>query len=273
MRIVMPLYEFERNAIQSFSFSDCDIAIKPFIPDEEVNFSGFSKLDTHHIKSASWALIYDGGDPVYKPLVNLLLMSFRIFLDHSPPFIKYRLCKADNQVTKLNQPMTYNYSAEKNRIAYENANLLQIDAGFQHLRKMDATSTRTKNALYFLYRAFHADKWIDSFVLMMCSLESLFSKDAPGGATDAITTRVSSLLGSQTRCTKSDIEDLYDLRSRMTHGRLEASDDPGGNLKCLEHLEFVTVRCFRELVNSNAYAHYATKTARDRFMGTLNTSP
>ncbi len=107
---------------------------------------------------------------------------------------------------------------------------------------------------------------------MMCSLESLFSKAAPGGATEAITSRVSSLLGSQTRCTKSDIEKLYDLRSKMTHGRLEVSDDPGENLKYLEHLEFITVCCFREIVKRNAYVHYATKSARDGFMGTLNTS-
>lgn len=274
MRIVMPLYEFKCCAIQSFSFSDCDIAIKPFTPDEEIDFSELSKLDTSHIKSASWAFIYEGDGPACKPLVNLLLMSFRIFLDHRPPFIKYQLCKADNQISKLTQPMTYNYSAETNRIAYENENLLQIDTGFQHLQKMHTTSTRTKNALYFLYRAFHADKWIDSFVLMMCSLESLFSKDTNDrNSTKAITNRVSSLLSSQTRCTKLDIEKLYEIRSKMVHGRLEASDDPGENLKYLEHLEYVTVRCFRELVNNKAYAHYASKAARDRFMGTLNTSP
>ncbi len=58
----------------------------------------------------------------------------------------------------------------------------------------------------------------------------------------------------------------------MTHGRLEASDDPKKNLKYLEHLEFVTTRCIRELVKNNAYVHYAKKSTRDSFMGTLNTT-
>jgi hypothetical protein len=268
----MPLYEFKSNLNQSFSFSDCNIAIERFSSEGQVDYSELSKLDTHHIQSASWALVYDGEHSAHRSLVNLLLISFRIFLDQSPPFIKYRLYKAENQVIKLSQPMTYNYSVKKRKISFDGRSLLQVNEGFQHLRKMDMISTRTRNSLYFLYRAFHAEKWIDSFILMTCSLESLFSKDAHGGATDAIASRVSSLLGSQVRCTKKDVENLYDLRSEMTHGRLEVSDDPGENLRHLEHLEFVTIRCFRELARNNAYEHYRSKLTRDRFMGALNTS-
>lgn len=272
MQIVMPLFGFESRNIRSHSLSGSNISIQP-LKENDLNLSelsGLSERDILRIKSASWALIYDGNDPKYKQLVNLLLMSFRIFSDLQPPVIKYRLCKDNNQSSSICQPMTSNFSAEKERAPYESTDIEQIEAGFQHLRKMDAMSSRTHNALYFLFRAFHADKWIDSFVLMMCSLESLFSKDKPGGATDAITTRVSSLLGSQMRCTKKDLANLYKLRSDMTHGRLEASDDVGENLRSLEHLEFVAVHCFRELVKRNAYVHYATKLERDNFMGTLN---
>jgi hypothetical protein len=124
--------------------------------------------------------------------------------------------------------------------------------------------------LYFIYRAFHSDKWIDSFLLMTSALESLFSKDAPGGATAAISTRVASFLGSADRCTKNDIEKLYDLRSSMTHGRIAANDDPAGNLAELEHLEYVTNVAFRKLLESQKYLCFRTKADRDAFMGTLN---
>ena len=106
----------------------------------------------------------------------------------------------------------------------------------------------------------------------MCSLESLFSKDRPGSATAAITTRVSSLLGSKVKCTKDDINELYDLRSRMTHGNLKASDEPGDNLEKLNHLDFITVECFRAIADRKLYKEYSDKSSRDRLMGTLNTS-
>lgn len=272
MQSVMPLFGFEGNNIQSYSFGDSGIFIRPF-EGTACDFSeleGLSEKDICQIKRASWALVYEGDDDRYKSLVNLLLMSFRVFSDHPPPVIKYRLSKNSGQSFRINQPMTRNLSANKGRASYGSTDIEQIDAGFQHLRKMDAISPRTHNAIYFLYRAFHADKWIDSFVLMMCSLESLFSKDQPGGATDAITTRVSSLLGSRDRCTKADLENLYKLRSDMTHGRIEVGDDARKNLESLEHLEFVAVHCFRELVKKKAYVRYATPSERNKFMGTLN---
>lgn len=274
MRIVMPLFEFEYYGSQPFTFTDCDLSIAPFDAHEIPRIPLFSAQDIHHMEAESWALIYDGTDAAgYKVVTNLLLMSFRIFSDHHPPFVKYRLAsEASNLSGGINQPMTYNFSADSSHDGYQITDFALVDTGFQHLRRMEAISARTHNALYFLYRAFHSHGWIDAFLLMMNALESLFSKDAPGGAARTIATRVTSLLGSQTRCTKADIEALYDLRSAMTHGRLVANDNPGENLRQLEHLEFVSVRCIRELIARNAYTHYASKADRDRFMGTLNTS-
>jgi hypothetical protein len=105
---------------------------------------------------------------------------------------------------------------------------------------------------------------------MTAALESLFSKDAPGGATEAIAARVASLLDSAERCTKADVEQLYDLRSAMTHGRIVASDDPGENLAKLEHLEYVANAAFRKLIETRKYTSFRTKAERDAYMGTLN---
>lgn len=272
MRIVMPLFEFEYGGSRPFVFTDCGLAIEPFASHQIPKLPLFSAQDVHHMEAESWALVHDCADiQGHKVLANLLLMSFRIFSDHHPPFIKYRLCDtAPELCARISQPMTYNFSVEKPRDGYQLTDLQAIDAGFQHLRSMEATSARTHNALYFTYRAFHSHGWVDAFLLLMNALESLFSKDAPGGAAGTIAIRVASLLRSQPRCTRADIEGLYDVRSAMTHGRLVANDDPGGTLKQLEHLEFVLVRCLRELVARTAYRHYANKADRDRFMGTLN---
>lgn len=275
MRIVMPLFEFGLKDATRFAFADSSIAIEPLVNDDIPRVALFSEQDLGFMQRESWALTYDSPTTdSYKSLVNLLLISFRVLSDNYPPFIKYRLCSANPQFcTRLGQPMLYNFAIQRPHKPFDNTDLRQIDAGFQHLRKMDAISPRTHNALYFVYRAFHTDKWIDSFLLLMSSLEALFSNDTPGAATRAITRRVSSLLGNTPHCTEADIRRLYHLRSDMTHGRMVVDDDAGKNLEELGHLEFVTSRCFRELVNTAAYVHYEDKPKRDRFMGTLDARP
>lgn len=275
MCIMMPLFEFELKGSTRFAFTDCPIAIEPFMDSDIPKVPLFSEQDVRFMQAESWALTYDSPDTnSYKSLVNLLLISFRVLSDNYPPLIKYRLCKTNTQLcTRLGQPMMYNFSIQRPHKPFDDTDLRQIDVGFQHLRRMDAISPRTHNALYFVYRAFHTDKWIDSFLLMMSSLEALFSNDTPGAATRAITRRVSSLLGNRPRCTEADIKKLYQLRSDMTHGRVVVDDDAGKNLEQLGHLEFVVSRCFRELVNAAAYVHYETKPKRDHFIGTLDARP
>jgi hypothetical protein len=200
-------------------------------------------------------------------------MAFKIFCEKRNPFVKYRLCFQDYSLcARLNDTITYNYSQPRTAGRFGSDDLAPIRDGFQSLTEMDQLSTRTHNAVYFLYRAWHNTKWIDSFIFMMCALESLFSKDKPGGATATITTRVSSLLNSKPKCTKKDIEDLYELRSRLTHGNIVASDDPDSNLAALNHLEYLTIQSIRALVETSSYKEYSSKSSRDRLMSRLNTS-
>ena len=106
-------------------------------------------------------------------------------------------------------------------------------------------------------------------MVWMCSC---FIARFSGSATAAITTRVSSLLSSKAKCTKDDISELYDLRSRIMHGNIKASDEPGDELKKLNHLDFLTVECFKAIADRKLYKEYSDKSSRDRLMGTLNTN-
>lgn len=271
MRITMPLFWFELKGVDVYSFDDTGISISPF---QEADIPGiplFSEQDVRHIKDkAPWALIYESADVEgYKTKINILLLAFKIFCEKRYPFIKFRLCNENHSFCRrLNDTITYDYSHPKIREQFTITDLDRIKEGFLSLIDMDQVSIRTHNALYFLYRAWHITKWMDSFILMMCSLESLFSKDKPGSATVTITTRVSSLLGSKEGCTKKDIEELYDLRSRMTHGNIKASNDPGDNLAKLNHLDFVVVECFRTIADNKLYKEYSDKSSRDK----LNTT-
>ena len=115
-----------------------------------------------------------------------------------------------------------------------------------------------------------AAKWIDAFMMYMAAIESLFSKDKPGGATEAIKTRVATLLNQVNGTTKEDIGGLYDLRSEMTHGRIEITDDPKENLQSLAQLQRLLIFCLDIILDRELFMFYATKKERDNFMGTLN---
>ena len=278
-RIVMPLFLFECEEMSNYKFGNTGLSIEQFSDDDVLKNPLFSKQDIRHMQvEPGFSIVFDQGNADgYKNLTNLLLMSFKIFCEIRYPFIKYRICK-DNPMlcSRLNETITYNFSFPKTIRPYSLSEIGIVDRGFQSLIDMDRVSGRTHNALYFLYRAFHSIKWMDAYILMMSSIESLFSKDKPGGATAAITTRVSSLLSDNPRCTKKDIENLYEIRSRIIHGKItgpdfnEAKDDKEDKLANLDKLEYVTIECIKELVKSNRCKNYADKKTRDKFMGTLN---
>jgi len=273
MKIIMPLFWFHLEDIAVYSFDDTGISIAPFNKSEILKIPLFSEQDLRYISDdATWAMICDSSVEEYKVKVNILLLAFKIFCGKRYPFIRYRLCSENPSFcSTLYDGITYNYSHPRTEEPFNPTDLDCIKEGFLSLIEMDRVSIRTHNALYFLYSAWTNLKWMDSFILMMCSLESLFSKDKQGSATAAISTRVASLLNTKPKCTKGDIEDLYDLRSRITHGNIKADDDPGVNLEKLNHLDFVAVECFRAMADRKLYNEYSDKPSRDRLMSTLNT--
>ncbi|MCP3957762.1 MAG: hypothetical protein GY719_07905 [bacterium] len=229
------------------------------------------------MKLESWCLVWDDANiSNYKAVVNLALIALRLCAEQksSTPFIKYRFCLEQPKFSSyLEETMTTNYATIERRQLYDRDSLDEANEVLSALLRMDEISTRTHNALYFLFRGLHNVHWSDSFLMIMTSLESLFSKDKAGGAIKAVTSRVASLLDSRSRCTIADIESLYDIRSRLVHGHFDARADQGKNLEHLAHLEYVASQCFRELLRNDKYEWYSSKEKRDRFMGTLNTAP
>jgi hypothetical protein len=278
-RIVMPLFDFECEEITDYSFGDTGLSIQQLSNDDIIEIMLFSEQDIRLMRDdAGFALVFEKENiEGYKTLTNLMLMSFKIFCEIWYPRIKYRICKEQHSLCRrINTTMAYNYSFPRPQRPYRQQEIDVVNEGFHALIEMDSISPRTHNALYFLYRGFHSTKWMDAFILLMCSIESLFSKDKPGAATAAITTRVSSLLIDKPHCTKADIENLYHIRSRIIHGNISGpalndnKNDQDANLENLDNLEYVVIECFKSLVEKQRYGHYSDKQSRDKFMGTLN---
>lgn len=275
MKIIMPLFEFSRSDTEPFSFSYSGLSLEQFEENDVIPLPGLSEMDIQYIKLEQWALIYQVEDKDYtddyKEFVQLLLIAFHIFSDHHPPFIKYRICKENTgKSSRISATMSHNYETRKLRNPFDHSQLVDIDGGFKHLQEMCRTSARTKNALYFLTRAYSCEKWSESFVMMMIVLEALFSNDTKGAAKEPICQRTSSLLASRERCAKQDIEKLYDLRCDIVHGRIEFDSKESNNLQELAHLEFIVTQCFRELITQEHYTKFAQTDDRANFIKELD---
>lgn len=281
MKIVMPLFRFNLEGVEEYSFGNTGLSISRFDNNNIPEIVLFSEQDLYHIKNeAIWSLNYNSSEdsnytksnnPNHRIQTNTLLLAFKIFSEKRYPFIKYRLSSDHSLCRRLNEMVTFNNSHPRCQQSFNQGDLNCIKNGFLSLIEMDKISIRTQNAIYFLSRAWHNGHWMDSFILMMCSLESLFSKDKSGSATATITTRISSLLNSKPKCSRDDIGELYNHRSRIMHGNIQARNDAAENLSILHHLDTVTVECFKALINQKLYKEYSTKSSRDRLMSTLNT--
>jgi len=257
MRIVMPLFDFHNDSSEEFVFEGGTYALRRFNPDDEIpNTDLFSKLDVEYMKEECWALVAQDADiEKYKQEVNILLLSFKIYR-LAPLFIKYRLCKEDETLCSiLNDTMQYVLREKSCRIVTSN-DLAVINNGFSNLLQMRTISNRTQNALYFLYRGFHSSKMIDCFMFLMSAVESLFSGENRGGVTKTICSRVSSFLNNKTRCNYQDMKGLYDLRSKIVHGRVRVHDEIKGHLATLHELEYVVTECMKKMLDEKIYLLY-----------------
>ena len=281
MRIVMPLFNFYYEDSKDFVFGDNKYSLQEFVSDEEipqkVKEDGLSKIEAAHMKLENWALVAEYPDldtckkEKHKPGINLLLMSFKIY-KLANPFIKYRLCKEDiNLCSRIEETIV----AEErcNILKYED--LISINHGFMRLLEMDKVIDKTHklsrmhNALYFLYRGFFSKHWIDSFIFLTSTLESLFSKEDRGEATKTICLRVSKFLASKEGYSYKDIEKLYNIRSRLLHGNIKADFSADENLKKLHDLELVVIKCMREMLDNKIYFIYEDIEKKENYFNSL----
>ena len=254
----MPLFDFDNESSEEFVFSGGKYAIRKFNAEDEIpEVPGLSELDIKYIKQESWALVAEDPDlKKYREEINILLLAFRIF-QLARVFIKYRLCKEDDSYcSRLNDYLHIVMPNKSNGIITLN-DLNIIDKGFSRLLQMDTISNRTHNAIYFMYRGFCAGKMIDSFLFLMCSIESLFSNEERFGATKTICSRVSKFLDYRLGYEYKDIEKLYDLRSKIVHGKIVVEDEIKGQLNTLYKLQYALVECMKKMLNEEIYLIYS----------------
>lgn len=260
-KITMPLFDFD--CWESFTFHNNYKIERLSNTDIPMNCPLFSKQDVQYMRQEEWAIIADRTESDnYIDDINLLLIAFRIY-SVAVPFIKYRVCKENHSLARrlCDKYETVFRKKELPCLAVED--LEKVNKGFKELLEMYNVGSRAKNALYFAFRGFSQIKWMDAYAFFSFALEALFSREDKSEPTKTIINRVSRILN----CSKTKINDLYEIRSDIVHGRIEYTekedeDKKKENLKYLQDVEDVVIECLRKFLDEKIYLKsYVSKLA------------
>ena len=113
---------------------------------------------------------------------------------------------------------------------------------------------------------------MDAFIYHMMCLESLFSKEHKGDSEKTICLRVSTFLYDKYGTKYSDIQPLYELRSKLVHGSfvLNADTPPKENLATLKQLEDRMLDVFRAVLDENIYRLYTNVDNKETYLNELS---
>ncbi|MFH1519514.1 MAG: hypothetical protein ABIE75_02975 [Candidatus Omnitrophota bacterium] len=132
------------------------------------------------------------------------------------------------------------------------------------MKKMELTP------FYLIFRGFNQTKWMDAYALFSFALEALFSRDDKCEPTKTIINRVSRILN----CSKTKINNLYEIRSDIVHGRIELAEKEDEvkkkeNLNYLQDVENVVIGCLRKVLDEKVYLKYKNPQEREKYFDDL----
>ncbi len=272
-KIIMPLFDFQNKDGVEYSFLEGQYKLQRFTSNNElVNEKIFSEQDREYISLENWAIVVDDAECLnYKEEINILLLAFRI-AKKCRAFIKYRLspnCK--KKISRLNETAQFTLKDDTTKVIEED-DLERINEIFKKLLEMKKISFRTYNAVFFLFKAYNSKKWLDAFIYHMMCLESLFSKEHKGDSERTICLRVSTFLYDKYGTKYSDMQPLYELRSKLVHGSfaLNAETPPEENLTTLRQLEDRMLDVFRTVLDENIYRVYSNIDNKEAYLNELS---
>lgn len=275
MNLYMPLecFHFHDDGQSKYSFSKSPFRIERDALTKEMRdgiseLGLFSKWSLDQIRSSFCFLIAEGMDAEsIKQDANLLMMTFWLLGDDITPFYRFVISEDNRNDSVQHSQLEPNCVDDPPWERYSFSRLDQIDQAYSILKSTDAIRwSRPHNAIYFLYMGLHTHHWISRFSSLMTCLESVFGKNERRGMTQRIASRASNFVSDASVCTKADILELYDTRSRITHGDIKANEEPAKNLRHLKRLERVVKACFRKIIDTQAFDHYQNELSKERYL-------
>jgi len=191
-------------------------------------------------------------------MANLTCVAYRISSLCRSPIIGYKITtNRTNEITgadELWRRMGYAEGGFSTREDITQDKLDATRATLLRLIEFRSLSNRTRNAIYFLYLAMTGDHWAEIIIDYMVALEAILSRDDQGGETRTICQRASNYL-SDRGVDYDVVKYIYDARSLITHGKIDAKD-PGLNLDIVAWAEMICLSLFNKLLLSDDYLEF-----------------
>ncbi len=252
-------FDFDGILLKRVESNDID-----FLDDIDV----LSDSDKREIRGCYWAFYFKCEEEMYDSFVgkiNLLLLSFRIH-KKSDISVKYFLCKNDSSESeRYSEDWKYALADIKNHSELNIEDLDVIKGGVQLLENFEKTSFRTSHAVNFLFLGYTSYYWMEAFILFVTSLETLVSPSTENQVTNRIIKRTVKLIDDNTICSRTKLDDLYKLRSNITHGRILVGIDFKDHKTDLQDLQKIVLSAFKTILSKNFNSIYKNEKSKELF--------
>ena len=238
----------------------------------------FSKADCRDIRTPYWVFTFKCEEEKlddYKQNLNLLLLAFRI-TKHSDISIKYIICKnALNLSSKYSDDWKYAIADQFYKSNFKELNSEDLDdvvKVFNNLQEFCQVSPRTMHVVNFLFLSYTSYYWMEIYILLMTSLETLVSPPTEEKITSQIIKRTRRLINDPEICSKNNIDNLYQLRSNIIHGRVLVDKNFKEHQPEIVKLQKIVLKAFEIILSEDFQLIYKDEDSKEYFYNQLTTS-
>jgi hypothetical protein len=237
---------------------------------ERVDADEYSIFDQMQLKvKYNWGIRFDCNLTklnTYIENINLLMLAFRIF-DEADCSFQYILNVSNTHSSIKNID---NWKRSINTIKHPSnfkiEDLIKIKEGYLRLQKFFSISARTKHCIQFLYLGYISFYWMQGFILLMTSLETLVSPNIRSEKiTSIIISRIMKLLTDKSICSKTQLDKIYDLRSKIVHGKITTDIEMKKVMPHVVRLQKVVLSVFNNILQNNLSNIYCNKIEFENF--------
>lgn len=237
---------------------------------ERVDSDYYSNFDQGQLKMKySWGLRFDCDQTeldTYTQNINLLMLTFRIF-DRADCSFEYILNVSDTSSSKrILEKWKRSINTIEHLSTFTIDTLKNIKEGYLKLQRFYSVSARTKHSIQFLYLGYISYYWMQGFVLLMTSLETLVSPDIKSAKiTSIIINRIIKIIPDKSICSKNQLNKIYELRSDIIHGKIISNLQLSNEMPHIVRLQQVVLSVFNNILNKNLSTIYSNKMKFEKF--------
>lgn len=290
--ILIPLFEFDYSGIidddkiwnqnydstmlpKDYVFFDDRIVLKCFnvykdYPEIDIDFfSSFEKRSMHECKWCLSIIADEAKHFQYSQYLNLLLASFRIYYN-TKCYAKFKLCKRyPIHDRKLHSIFLSTLSKEQKKRIFCLEDMEVVNGAFENTIKLFHKSFRTRHALNFMYLGYTEYYALSSFILFITALESFYLPYKFSRIKALLRKRVPNFINDSSIVDEITIDELYKLRSEITHGKIKAELDMREFLPKVSKIQKILTATLKKIFDDNLIDIFSSEETKERYFGRL----